>query len=167
MIAQRGDFGRPVTAPLPPGRTRPASPQPGNRDERGCVVCGHDQALHVWEFDDCCSGPGPTKYGCGCPEFATAPADQPEPYSAEAADELVKDLAHDLGIPAPAPSAGQDTGQLRDEIAEIVYDRDSFAGDLHWSRTHPQERDRCLRIANRIVEHLRSLDGPPRGDRPC
>ena len=34
--------------------------------------CGHPQSLHTWEYDDPCSGPGPTHYGCSCPEFRPA-----------------------------------------------------------------------------------------------
>ncbi len=107
---------------------------------RGELVLGHDPNSLNWAAENllCDLEPWLVK------------DNQPEPYSAEAADELVRDLAHDLGI-TPAPSAGQNTERLRDEVAQVVYDRDAFAGDLHWSRTHPQERDRCLGIADRLL----------------
>lgn len=63
-----------MSAPLPPGHTRPASPQPGNRDDRAEICpAGHRHLPPV--LDRSCW---------------------------------------------PAPSAGQDTGQLRDEIARAL-----------------------------------------------
>ena len=43
----------------------------------GVCECGHDKALHTWEYDDLCSGSGSTKYGCGCHAFR--PAAEPAP----------------------------------------------------------------------------------------
>lgn len=34
--------------------------------------CGHPKSLHTWQYDDACSGPGPTHYGCSCPDFRPA-----------------------------------------------------------------------------------------------
>lgn len=75
-------------------------PAPSAGQDTDCAGCRHPKGLHVWEYEDCCSGPGPTKYGCGCPAFTTTPP--------PTLDEIRASLR-------PAPSAGQDTGQMRDE----------------------------------------------------
>jgi hypothetical protein len=63
--------------------------------------------LHTWEYDDLCSGPGPTPYGCGC--IAFRPASPPAGAEADA---------------EPAPP----TDGLREEIAaHLRYMRERHA----------------------------------------
>jgi hypothetical protein len=74
-----------------------------------------------------------------------------------------------LTVQPDGPTAATED-ELREQIAELIYDRDSFAGDLPWSRTHPVEKDRCRRIAADVLALpvlQRLAEQAVNGDVPC
>ena len=107
--------------------TSPASPQPGNQDERACA-CGHPIGVHMPE--EIPAGPGERRCWatgpCDCTRYAAAAAEQPG--AGGAADEVRpvrhRDVAGVLWVPIehePAPSAGQDTERRCGRCGQIPY----------------------------------------------
>lgn len=98
-----------MTAPLPPGHTRPASPQPGERDEPVDLMARLRASVEQARAEFATT----VAEGAGAGEEAwrvpLTPSHQPgsEGWTADDLD-------------APAPSAGQDTGQMRDEMQESL-----------------------------------------------
>lgn len=143
-----------------------ASPQPGNQDERRCV-CGDTLGQHDVDGDrQCLAGDPDNPWECDCSEFRAA-ADAGQTGAGEDVDDPWSEARESVlcacgspgsrhagvrGLPLdgcldspcpctkfePAPSAGQDTGQMRDELIELqrawavnrATDRPAFADAL-------------------------------------
>lgn len=157
--------------PLPPGRTRASTPEPGSRDQRACV-CGHGRHEHSNGSLWCIHGKTnfPVNYPCACHAFHTAAAaDQPGAEAERLADEC-GDPYSGIGCslpgckhrPEPAPSAGQDTERLRDElaaaIATIEYSRQTHVEWAAHLRQNPEQPPSAIGDAEYHEKAVREYD---------